>query len=155
MSERHMLTRVDDIQKFILAGNATITLVSKKTSQRFTYKIKRAVDDNGAPRDFWFVSVLRGPDNEEDYSYLGYINNKLHYWYGLKSKIHADSGSSKGFEWFYTLLKDADNNNMDYRDALFAGLEVWHEGKCGRCGRKLTVPTSILSGFGPECINYV
>ena len=30
-------------------------------------------------------------------------------------------------------------------------LEIWHEGRCGRCGRKLTVPSSIESGIGPEC----
>jgi hypothetical protein len=30
-------------------------------------------------------------------------------------------------------------------------LEVWHEGRCGRCGRRLTVPESIESGLGPEC----
>jgi hypothetical protein len=28
--------------------------------------------------------------------------------------------------------------------------EVWHEGKCGKCGRALT-PSSILTGIGPEC----
>jgi hypothetical protein len=41
------------------------------------------------------------------------------------------------------------------RDTVPDGLEVWHEGRCGRCNRKLTVPASIESGFGPECINYV
>lgn len=29
--------------------------------------------------------------------------------------------------------------------------EVWHEGRCGRCGRKLTVPESIETGIGPDC----
>jgi hypothetical protein len=29
---------------------------------------------------------------------------------------------------------------------------VWHEGSCARCGKKLTVPESIESGFGPECV---
>jgi hypothetical protein len=32
---------------------------------------------------------------------------------------------------------------------------VWHEGRCGRCGRKLTVPESIESGFGPECASIL
>src|SRR5882672_9405186 len=32
-------------------------------------------------------------------------------------------------------------------------IEIWHSGSCGRCGRTLTVPESVLSGFGPECIN--
>jgi len=30
-------------------------------------------------------------------------------------------------------------------------LEIWHEGRCGRCNRKLTVPASIALGIGPEC----
>jgi hypothetical protein len=30
-------------------------------------------------------------------------------------------------------------------------LEVWHEGRCGACGRRLTVPESIERGLGPEC----
>jgi hypothetical protein len=30
-------------------------------------------------------------------------------------------------------------------------LEIWHEGRCARCNRRLTVPASIASGFGPEC----
>jgi hypothetical protein len=31
------------------------------------------------------------------------------------------------------------------------GWKVHHEGRCGRCGRTLTVPESIESGIGPEC----
>lgn len=34
-------------------------------------------------------------------------------------------------------------------------VEIWHEGKCGRCGRQLTVPESIESGFGPECVKMI
>ncbi len=30
-------------------------------------------------------------------------------------------------------------------------LEVWHEGCCGKCGRKLTDAESIARGIGPEC----
>jgi hypothetical protein len=32
--------------------------------------------------------------------------------------------------------------------------EVWHEGKCGKCGRALT-PSSILTGIGPECSKVI
>ena len=31
-------------------------------------------------------------------------------------------------------------------------VEVWHEGCCGKCGKRLTVPSSIENGLGPECI---
>jgi hypothetical protein len=30
-------------------------------------------------------------------------------------------------------------------------IEIWHQGRCGKCGKVLTVPKSIESGFGPEC----
>jgi hypothetical protein len=30
-------------------------------------------------------------------------------------------------------------------------MELWHEGRCGKCGRALTVPESIESGLGPVC----
>jgi hypothetical protein len=31
------------------------------------------------------------------------------------------------------------------------GYAVHHEGRCGRCGRPLTVPSSIETGLGPDC----
>lgn len=34
---------------------------------------------------------------------------------------------------------------------LLEELEVYHHGRCGRCGRKLTDPDSIVQGMGPEC----
>lgn len=34
-------------------------------------------------------------------------------------------------------------------------LEVWHNGSCGRCHRKLTDPDSIETGFGPECLKII
>ena len=43
---------------------------------------------------------------------------------------------------------------------LFTGqtvgnLIVYHVGKCGRCGKKLTDPESILTGLGPSCSKYM
>ena len=32
-----------------------------------------------------------------------------------------------------------------------AGFDVHHEGKCGKCGRPLTVPESVKTGLGPIC----
>jgi hypothetical protein len=36
-----------------------------------------------------------------------------------------------------------------------AGFNLQHAGKCGRCGRKLTVPQSIETGIGPECASIM
>jgi len=34
---------------------------------------------------------------------------------------------------------------------LPGAIEVWHEGSCCRCARRLTVPASIEMGLGPDC----
>jgi hypothetical protein len=61
------------------------------------------------------------------------------------------------WNWWSVLLM-ADEDFPDEKLAIkvrMNAVEFWHEGKCGRCNRKLTVPSSIESGFGPECINHV
>lgn len=39
------------------------------------------------------------------------------------------------------------NKGLDLPDVI----EVWHEGGCKHCGKKLTVPASIELGMGPDC----
>jgi hypothetical protein len=34
-------------------------------------------------------------------------------------------------------------------------LAVYHEGRCGACGRRLTTPESISSGLGPVCAGRI
>ena len=127
--------------RFALAGKAIFTVVSKKTGVRFTFKVRAA--ENGPMH---FISVLTGPDNTQDYKYLGYLRRGVYFHGGAKAKIAADAPSAKAFDWFWRALA---------RDALGDRAEVHHEGQCGRCGRALTVPESIQSGYGPECIGKV
>jgi len=143
MSNRRQIILAEDAHRFITGGKATVTLVSKATEARFTYRVN--VSDNP---DLFFVSVLTGPDNESSYTYLGtlrreYAPGTSFVWkHGAKSKISPDAPSARGFNWAWANLKQG---------RIPHTLEVYHEGKCCRCGRKLTVPSSILSGIGPEC----
>jgi hypothetical protein len=143
MSDTSMFTTATAAREFILGGNATVTLVSTKTGTRFTYKIR-------GKDDVWFVSLLGGPDNEADYRYMGRIDAGSSFWAGRRTPKPGDVGpdapSSKAFAWAWTRIAI---------DHLPVGLEVWHEGRCGRCNRKLTVPASIASGFGPECVTRI
>jgi hypothetical protein len=125
--------------QFALAGNAIFTLSSLKTGQRFTFKVRVAENND----TMHFVSVLVGPDNSNDYRYLGFIRRGVYFHGGAKAKIGQDAPSAKAFAWFWT---------AQARGASTPSLEVFHANKCGRCGRPLTVPESIRSGFGPECI---
>ena len=142
MPDSGRLMTAESALAFIRAGKATVTLVSARTGTRFTYRVSAAPD--GA--DTFFVALLNGPDNTGDYKYLGRIARGI-FWAGRKvprpGDIGPDSPSSKAFTWAWKHL---------IRGELPDSLEIWHEGRCGRCARKLTVPASIASGFGPECI---
>lgn len=123
-----------DALKFIFAGNSTFTLLNSESGNRFTFKVKKAKDSN-----LFFLSVLTGPDQ---YSYLGTVSNGI-YKHGNKSNFSAGVQSEKVFSYVLNKLKSG---------SLPEFVEVWHEGKCGKCGRQLTVPSSIDNGIGPECI---
>lgn len=135
---------------FMFAGNATLTLRSIKTQQRFTYRIKAAKEQEGKPNTVsHFIAVLTGSHNESDYTYLGHIfRDSQEYSHGRKSHIGIEAPSSAAWEWFYHCVVETKHMFPDK-------LEIWHEGRCGKCNRKLTVPESIASGIGPECAKHM
>jgi len=132
----HKFDTAEAAMSFLQAGKAIITIKSLKTETRFTYRIRESKDGR-----VFFVGLLTGADNESTYSYIGIIRDGLFRWTS-KSKISADAPGVKAFAWTYYQLSKA---------ALPDTVEVWHNGRCGRCGKTLTVPESIQSGYGPEC----
>lgn len=139
----YKLVDVEDVKKFIIGGKAFLTLESKKTGRWFTFKINKAKkDDENSP---FFVSVLTGSDNENAYTYMGTIfknNDKFNFRLTKKSTITEEALSYKAFNYFFNLL---------LVNKIHEDMGVYHRGMCARCGRVLTVPESILNGFGPEC----
>lgn len=137
------LQNVTDIQNFMFAGKAFLTLASRKTGDHLTYKITKAEDGR-----VFFVSFLNGPDNTSHYAYMGIIRDcDKEFKHTVKSRAKEDAKVSKAFRWF--LAQVVHNHKLPDE------LEVFHEGRCGRCGRKLTVPESIENGIGPECIKHM
>jgi hypothetical protein len=151
MSHSHLLS-AEDAKDFLFAGKSTVTFVSPSKT-RFTYKVSKLKEQHKIDKagdDVFFVSVMTGSDNERSYSYMGTVfakksGEKL-FKLTRKSKVTKDAMSVKAFVYVM--------HNM-YRNSLAKGVEIWHEGNCGRCGRKLTVPASILNGIGPECIKMM
>ena len=124
--------------QFILAGRARFTLVSQKSGARYTYRVTQR--DETTPH---FVQVLTGSDNESSYSVLGTLFEKTTYRHNSrKSPVSPEAPSAKAFAWAWSYLA---------RGEMPPSCEVWHEGRCGKCGRSLTVPESIESGLGPVC----
>lgn len=131
---------------YALSGRAIFTLVGRES--RFTYQVVAAPALPNATALMWFVSVLVGPDNGTDYQYLGTIAvgvgediERATYRHGRKSKIGKDARSNVAFAWCWERLDELDRH----------GVEFWHAGKCGRCGKRLTDPESISTGLGPVC----
>ena len=123
-------------EKFMFAGNAHFTLVSKKTNKHITYNIKKK---NGGT--IWYVHLLDGHAMD----YVGYIKRVG------KNYIYAKGNSGKydltdkriiSLMWFIRHMNDADINDK---------ITMYHSGRCCKCGRVLTDPKSIELGIGPEC----
>jgi Family of unknown function (DUF6011) len=149
---RGKFTNALDARAFLRAGKATVTLVSLRTGTRFTYRVNIPRDQNTGELvtdGTLMVGVLTGPDNNSSYQWLGRVSRDI-FWVGRKNprpgEISKDAPSARAFQFAWQQL---------LRNQIPAELEIWHEGRCGRCGRRLTVPESIAQGFGPECINHV
>jgi len=138
----YQFENVEDIKNFIVGGNAILTLESKVTGNWFTYKVRKMKDDD--EKSPLFVYVLTGSDNEGAYTYMGAIFDYITLRFKLtqKSKIGTDALSYKAFTFFFNLLM----MNKTHKDMV-----IYHKGICGRCGRTLTTPDSLLRGLGPEC----
>ena len=132
-----------DARVFICAGRAVFTLQGREA--RYTYRVSKSHEsaDTGR-RPVWFVSLLTGPDNTADYTYMGLlIPDTGAVYLTSKSSYTPKSTPVVALRWAL--------------DLVWRGLELpaparlMHVGRCGRCGRALTVPASIDAGIGPEC----
>ena len=138
MDNAGLLTTLEAILTFIWGGNAYFTLVSP-TGTRFTYRVYVPKKMQG--KGIYWVKVLTGPQNTSDYTYIGSVSQTNGYKFKAEH-IGPEATSVKAIGWMFgKLLK---------HEGLGA-VQFWHEGRCGRCGRKLTVPESIQNGVGPEC----
>lgn len=130
--------------EFMFGGSARFTLVSQKTGDRKTFRVQKK---KGEPRlgdkPIYFAQLLTGPNNTEDYTYLGYSHGG-----GFSSgrKGNPSHPAFKALAWAYGKLA---------RGEMPEQLEFWHEGRCARCARVLTDPESIERGLGPECAGKV
>jgi hypothetical protein len=121
---------------FIFGGKSLFTVKNPQTGNRFTFKVKKSKEN-----DVFFVSVLTNSDNK--YEYIGYIKLNSNFKHSTKSRITSSAMSVKVFDY---VVKSLINNKLpDF-------IEIWHHGRCARCSRVLTVPESIESGFGPDCM---
>ena len=132
-------------KQFFLGGHATFTVQSEKTGDHRTFRLNRTEPTPRFPKPALFASVLIGPDNTHSYAYIGMIEETT----GTlrltrKSRRTDDSPDVKVLRFLL---------NHIYSDMVLPNATVRHEGRCGCCGRVLTVPESLDRGIGPFCWN--
>ncbi|RLB46237.1 MAG: hypothetical protein DRJ42_28110 [Deltaproteobacteria bacterium] len=146
----------ETVRRYILGGHGTFTARSLRTGSRLTFRLSRPRhSDAGDARIY--VRVLTGPENTADYTWLGTFRTADRDWRGRtyaagwthsrKSDIGESAPSARTVAWLLPRVLRGGR----HLDAVMEQTEFWHEGRCGACGRKLTVPESIKSGIGPVC----
>lgn len=126
---------------FVLAGRAVFT-VSNPAGERYTFRVTHK-PAAGKWAETWFAALLTGPNNESDYTYLGIVEPEGKVRLTGKSPYPETALPVKVLAFALRVAWGVQK--------LPDGYAFHHEGKCGRCGRTLTVPESVESGIGPEC----
>jgi hypothetical protein len=142
----HHINGIKQITAFALAGNAYFTLRNASRGTRLTFRFnkpKQKRTDATAPV---FASVLSGPENTNDYQFVGTFfqsDKQITYRHGARSRVGTGAPSARTIAWLA--------QHMITQRELPPEVEFYHAGRCGRCGKMLTVPESITTGLGPVC----
>lgn len=136
-----------ELQRIAKIFNGTYTVTSPTGDHR-TFYIKTQPEDSKFSPGARIISLLTGPDNENDYQPFGFVtDNGINVW---KSKRSTDPHARSDWEKFAAMVWSLAVNGE--KSFFFQkGCRMLVEGRCIRCNRKLTHPESILSGIGPEC----
>lgn len=131
--------------RFFEGGHAYFS-VKNAQDEHFTYRINSKENTDGTT--VFFVALLTGPDNWANYTYMGmYSPETGEIRLTRASRYAEDSTPVKVARWAVKIVRT--------QGAVPAGYSIRHNGKCCRCGRMLTDPTSIERGIGPECVKEV
>ena len=134
-------------KRFVLAGHAIFT-VHNGQGTSYTFRVMKAEAD-GNYQDSWFISLLTGPDNKHDYTYVGKIDPiQARVRLTRQSRYNCDSLPVKVINWVLPKI---------WQDKpLPEGYGCHGAGYCGRCGIQLTAepgvnPEGFRYGYGPTC----
>jgi len=134
-------------KNFITAGKSTLTIESKPTGKHFTFKFITPIKDLETGKTLaqlpTWVRILNNGDNTSKFAFLGTLWSNR-YVHSKKSYTSEDAQSVKALKFYFNALFTNNEKNLNL-------IDVYHEGSCARCGRKLTTPESIERGIGPIC----
>ena len=131
------------LKEFILGGNAYFTAVSTPTCKKFTFRVREKKTLNNGT--LYFVSFMSLPQH---YVFMGTIFDESIYRISNKSKFPYGTLEQTVFIKIWDWVK---NNSVPGEHMI----RFFHEGRCARCGYRLTDPISIIRGFGPCCFKKI
>ncbi len=129
LRDAHLLAP-ETARNFIFAGNALFTLKNRASGNHMTFKVRL-----NAGRGVYWVSA--------DETLLGWIEQGRTRLTASRRAPPEAARKVQAAEWLFNRLAETGRVPEPF--------EIWHEGQCGKCGRALTDPTSIVLGIGPIC----
>jgi hypothetical protein len=143
------------LKEFFTGGKAYFTVKvpeafasEKGCNLHYTFRIEQADPTEKYPNPAHFVKLLTGPNNTEDYTYMGILNPKTgEVRHTANSKIAETAWSFRIVRRVLAQIFEGEGMPAIQKH----GWDVDHMGRCGRCARPLTVPESIELGIGPDC----
>lgn len=130
--------RLQEALRFMLAGESEFVLLSCKTNRKFRYKLDKKEQ---------FIYWLNTSESNGVFTYAGVLffdENDNTFKFGKGARGNLTKDDLRVISLLYVL-------NHLVKNRFDMPLKIYHVGKCGRCGKKLTDPTSILTGLGPIC----
>lgn len=139
---RCKLTSSKDIYDYCMGGHGVVTLESP-SGVHHTYYYKRPNNLDVFPDDTRFVYAVHTVNGISKHFYLGMIEGD-HFRLTRNSRFDCYADIVKGAFYIDKMM-----HNQSLVDST--PMNLYHEGMCCVCGRKLTSPNSIKSGVGPKC----
>jgi hypothetical protein len=129
---------------FMLAGCSEFTMVSGNTGKKLYYRLDKKISSSNSDE---FVYWLNVGEQNGTFTYAGVLffdNNDKRFKFGRGARGKLNPSDIRVRSILF-VLNNLNNNKTNMP------LKIYHVGKCGRCGKRLTDPSSILTGLGATC----
>lgn len=157
------ITDLGDVEHHLYAGHAHLTLLNTVTQERATFEVLKPEGERVLPITVQkrFVFVTRG-DDSLPLGELEMVNGRVEFSLDkgtTRRKPLFDMSSPEVAALLYIV------DHVSNKTALDDHMQVWHTGRCGRCGKQLYVPVykdltpegneliwgGVKIGIGPKC----
>lgn len=128
------------LENYVKGGRGIVTLHNPKSGNHRSYEFRRPNNPEDFLDDTLFVYVLT---SDNIWLYVGMYSWRTKYFRLTRaSRFSYKHEIVKGIIYLIKMIRGEKPNTI---------MQVWHEGVCSVCGRKLTTPKSVMWGIGPRC----